>query len=135
MKIITQLIRLYLPPIAIPLSIFIAGLCLIVFFKGGHENPLSINSKEQNIAFLREAAISAEKEMHLAARKGGRFYSNCMEDNKEGINCQQFFNQMLKFAKTSSNYKQLTYADLTNTKSYAVIAEDYQIKLFNHIDY
>ena len=100
-----------------------------------HENPMSTHSKQHNITFLREAAISAEKAMSLPARKGGRFYSNCMEGNKETINCEQFFNEMLKAAKTSPDYRDLTYKELTDAKSYASIAEDYQIKLFNTIDY
>jgi hypothetical protein len=135
MKIITRLVKLYGMLVSIPLIIFLVGSCLIVFISSGHKNPLNTHSTEQNITFLRTAAISAEKVMNLPARKGGRFYSNCMEGNQEKINCEQFFNEMLHFAKASTDYRDLTRKELTDAKDYALIAEDYQIKLFNTIDY
>lgn len=100
-----------------------------------HENPMNTHSKQQNIAFLRDAAINAEKNMKLSARKGGRFYSNCMEGNIELIDCEAFFFEMLRFSETRPEYRELTYSELTDAKSYASIAEDYQIKLFNSINY
>lgn len=115
------------------LSKWFLGLSFIASLTACHENPMHTHSKQETIAFLRTAATHAEKEMHLNARKGGRFYANCMEGNNEEINCQQFFNAMLQFAKTSQAYSELTYKELTDAKQYAALAEDYQIKLFNSL--
>jgi hypothetical protein len=99
-----------------------------------HENPMNTHKTQQNVVFLRQAAISAEHAMQLSAHKAGRFYSNCMEGNKEAIDCKQFFKEMLQFAKEVSSYSDLTYAELTDVKMYAALAEDYQSKIFNTID-
>lgn len=117
------------------IATWIVGIGIASLLTACHENPLSSHSRQQNVDFLREAAISAEKTMKLPARKGGRFYSNCMEGNHEWINCTEFFNEMLRFAKNNPNYRDLTHKELTDPKTYASIAEDYQVKLFNTIDY
>lgn len=111
------------------------GLIILISLTACHENPMKTHSKQQNIGFLRVAAMSAETVMNLNARKGGRFYVNCMEGNKEKIDCEQFFKEMLTFAKVRQDYRDLTYQELTDAKLYASLAEDYQIKLFNSIDY
>jgi hypothetical protein len=107
---------------------------LIAGLTACHENPLNTHKTQQNVAFLRQAAISAEHAMKLSAHKGGRFYSNCMEDNKEAIDCDTFFKQMLQFAQTNKEYHNLTYVELTNARMYSFLAEDYQSKIFNTID-
>ncbi|HGU7213400.1 TPA: hypothetical protein ACNBBG_003107 [Legionella pneumophila] len=100
-----------------------------------HENPLAKHSTKQNVAFLREAALCAELEMKIGKPKKGVYYSNCMEQNQFGIDCEQFFRTMLACAKSHESYKELTLNELTDKTMYEHLAEDYQIKLFNALDY
>lgn len=112
-------------------SLIVAALCLTAC----HENPMSKHNTPQNVGFLVETASCAEHVMQLKTHKKGQYYSNCMEQNKSKINCEQLFSEMLKCSKNNPDYAELTQNDLTDQKMYAELAEDYQIKIFNTMDF
>jgi hypothetical protein len=100
-----------------------------------HENPLHKHRKEANANFLRDAAFAASKELHVSPLTAGRTYMGCMDGDKTTAACKRLFLAMLSYAKERTSYADLSYQDLTDTKTYIDLAEDYENKLFNTLDY
>ncbi len=96
---------------------------------GCHQNPITQHKPEKSALILLRASRLAEQQLKIDTPTGW-VYGSCMDDNRSNLDCKAFFKAMLPLAKQDKAFKNLTYADLTDQKTFETIAEDYESKRF-----
>jgi len=98
-----------------------------------HQDALKRQPEEKTLAFLIKASSIAGKKLHVEY-KPSHAYSFCMSGNPTKIDCDALYDEMIKVAKTTPDFKDLTLKELKNPSSFKARKEPMDIKLFNIID-
>jgi len=110
---------------------------LIALTGCGNKNPLLTEPTEESAEFLLKASQNAEKKLGQLVPPGGGKYGQCMKGTKKDKQfCQELYKQMIMYAKSSeinNPYRKLSIENLTNTKAFYYIQDDYHNKVFTAI--
>lgn len=95
-----------------------------------HDNPLKAEDRPETIHFLVSASRFAESKTAFQDLKGAG-YLQCMTHNTLQLNCEQFFEDMVNFARRKPLFQTLTVANLKDKAFFRQIETDYRRKQFD----
>ena len=100
-----------------------------------HQNPLTLVDEKEAAIFLLKASQSAEKALHIKkdTLAGGDIYGLCLKEEAQNIDCKALYGAMVKYAQTTTHFKNLKVSDLTDPVMWKSLHEYYDTEVFNAI--
>lgn len=98
-----------------------------------HPNPLTTAEPQAAAEFLVTASQAAEKKLNVFQAPGGYFYGACMRGKEKQSVCQQLYQAMVHFAKTTKRFQMVTVRDLTDQRAFQKLKTDYDREQFNAV--
>jgi hypothetical protein len=95
-------------------------------------NPLKTVASKTAGEFLVRASLAAQDEMKLDTETG-YYYGQCMRGKEKKALCHKLYQGMVKYAKTTQRFKDVTIAHLTDPSFFEKIEQDYEYVRFNTI--
>jgi len=109
------------------------GSCVLLVACSSHPNPLETVRPKVAGQFLLKASVFAEKQLSLFDGSGGQYYGACMAGKAGKTLCKSLYQAMLRYAKTTQHFKEMTLADLTDRGVYQSVQVSYQAALFDAV--
>jgi hypothetical protein len=108
-----------------------AGVVLLFAACSSHNNPLKKAKPDAAAKFLVRASQAAEKQLHVFNSPGGYYYGECMSAKAKKTLCTKLYKAMVSYAGSTVSFKRVTIGDLTDTRVFKTLKDDYQREQFN----
>ena len=111
-------------------------LASVVLLAGCQENPNPLKKMEPSVVakFLVDASANAEKKLNLYRRFQRKGYQRCIEEQESVALCNKLYSEILAYAKTQDDFKEVTLSNLKDRTLWKSIQDDYPREVFNYLD-
>ncbi len=97
-------------------------------------NPLTTAYRDDASKFLFKASLVAERELKLNDLGEGAYYGACMRGKIDEAICNNLYQLMVVYAKSTQDFKNVRLADLTDQSMFRLLRPRYERDQFNDVE-